>query len=401
MYLYKRLLPYIMICALFSILLFASCAKKDKPTDPSNSIPSAPTNLLAEIISDTEIKLTWQDNSNNEKGIIIERRINMTESWSEIQDLNANYTYHNDTGLISIGLYYYRVMAYNDYGSSNYSNVICVKNYSVPQLILIPNGEFQMGDNYNEGYSDDTPVHNVYLDDYYIGQYEISNNQYCSFLNGMKSVVEVKPTYIFYLYYNKPVNLIEFSSSKIFWNGNHFYIEANYDNHPVIGLNFKAVIVYCNWLSEREGLDKAYDSDFKLDVLKNGYRLPTEAEWEKAARGGLVNKRYPWGDSIDSSKANYGLNNSGTTEVGIYPANNYGLYDMAGNASEWCNDWYDSSYYNVSPYNNPIGPSSGVYKVMRGGTWYNIIDLLKCSARLDYDLTSSSSGSGFRIVRNK
>ncbi|MEI8049710.1 MAG: formylglycine-generating enzyme family protein, partial [Bacteroidota bacterium] len=287
--------------------------------------------------------------------------------------------------------------------------------------VLIPGGEFQMGDHY--GFvdpahpSDEIPVHTVRLDSVYMGTYLITNQQYCDYLNSAKSkgLIEVRNKRVYPVgdtiaYYLTNQYLSYYSIS---WNGTSFSVADFRANHPVVGVQWDGAVAYCNWLSQQNGLSTSYtSSNGNCDFTKNGYRLPTEAEWEFAGRGGKYSPYYifPWGnDTLNHSIANWPGSGdpyeSGsypwTTPVGFYDgklklkttynwpgsqtsyqttdgANAYGLYDMCGNVWQFINDWYETNYYTVSPYLNPPGPTTGSTMPdgkpchgMRGGNWWS------------------------------
>jgi formylglycine-generating enzyme required for sulfatase activity len=291
---------------------------------------------------------------------------------------------------------------------------------SFPEMVTIPAGEFLMGDHY--GYvdpnhpSDEIPIHTVRLSAYSMGRYDVTVEQYCDFLNSAlaQGLIQVSNGIVYLAGGSDPLFLTRQADpySRIGYGGGTFSVLDNRGDHPVTSVLWHGAAAYCNWLSDRVGLDKCYNpATWECDFSKNGYRLPTEAEWEYAARGGQFNPYYvyPWGNTMDSTKAN--IPNSGdpfetgplpwTTPVGFYSGqvhqksdfswpgsqvsystsdggNSFGLYDMAGNVWQWCNDWYGQNYYAASPGDDPTGPATGTpmpdgkpYRVLRGGNWYN------------------------------
>ena len=245
------------------------------------------------------------------------------------------------------------------------------------QMVLIPAGEFQMGSTH--GSLDEKPAHTVHLDAFYIDKYEVTNIQFKAFVNAnpqwQKDNIPPKFHDGYYL---------------ADWVGNDYPIGKN--NHPVVYVSWYAAMAYAKWAEKR---------------------LPTEAEWEKAARGGLIGKKYPWGDKIDSTNANYydGTDKE-VTPVASFPANGYGLYDMAGNVREWCLDTYNENFYKSSPRENPIAGAESVDyvlknfldskngQVIRGGSWFDDAQLLHISNRNWRKPTATNPNEGFRCVKS-
>ncbi|MFH1898882.1 MAG: formylglycine-generating enzyme family protein [Patescibacteria group bacterium] len=240
------------------------------------------------------------------------------------------------------------------------------------EMVLIPAGEFTMG---STKYGDERPVQKVYVDAFYIDKYEITNAEYEKFDSVHKSE---KDKY------------------------------SNGDDNPVVYVSWWDAIKYCNWRSGKEGLEPCYNENTgECDFTKSGYRLPTETEWEKAARG-TDGRKYPWGneepDAGGRHRANYSASGDGyqyLSPVGSYESGKspYGVYNMAGNVWEWCNDWYGKDYYKNSPYKNPKGPGSGEFRVLRGGSWFHHADDLRTAYRYKNYLNVMGSFYGFRCVR--
>jgi iron(II)-dependent oxidoreductase len=192
------------------------------------------------------------------------------------------------------------------------------------EMVLIPGGEFVMGKD-DEGVCG--PAHKVYIDSFYMDKHEVTNAQYLEFCTQTGRALPE------------------------FWGMKQFRSGPDFPNHPVTGISWSDAKAYAEWA---------------------GKRLPTEAEWEYAARGGLADMSYPHGDELDSAQANYTLADlEGTVAVGSFPPNGYGLHDMAGNVWEWVADYYDGEYYRKSPLENPAGPEDGKFKVIRGGGWHS------------------------------
>ncbi len=247
--------------------------------------------------------------------------------------------------------------------------------HTLGDVILIPAGEFQMGGSDSSAEIDEHPVHTVHVDAFYIDKYEVTNAQY-------KKFIDANPQW------QKGSILRKYHNDKYlkFWRENNY--PPGRENHPVVYVSWYAAMAYAKW---------------------TGKRLPTEAEWEKAARGGLVSAKYSWGDDIDPTMANYGGEFGDAKPVGSYPPNNYGLYDMTGNVMEWCLDAYDEGFYNHSPPRNPIAGrklSDTVNnfltvsnpRVVRSGCWYNVPMHVRVADRYATSPDDASKGRGFRCA---
>ncbi|HEV8442659.1 MAG TPA: SUMF1/EgtB/PvdO family nonheme iron enzyme [Steroidobacteraceae bacterium] len=246
--------------------------------------------------------------------------------------------------------------------------------------VFVPAGAFEMGDRKGDGLARERPAHRVDLSAFYIGKYEITNREWKKFRD---DAGYDDPKFW-------PGGRIVPRDQVPYWTqpNNHGGGTPGSDDYPVIGVNWDAATAYCAWLSARTG---------------KHYRLPTEAEWEKAARG-TDGRRYPWGNDIDRLVANYvGAQKFDTVQpVGFYKdgASPYGAFDMAGNVLEWCQDWYDRDYYAVSPGKNPQGPATGAYRVVRGGSFFvEEMDLRTTARSAAWPSFLGHRMIGFRPVR--
>jgi len=252
------------------------------------------------------------------------------------------------------------------------------------QIARIPAGEFLMGS--DDADKDERPVHPVFLDEYFIARRTVTNADYARFVHatGYRAVaVRELPALVSPEFRDMFRELAE----RYAWTNGE--APDGLENHPITLVQHVDALEYCHWLAS---------------VTDKPIRLPTEAEWEKAARAGFETKRYPWGDDIDPSRANFLTDPSmkmkrGTRPVGSYPSNGYGLYDMAGNVWQWVADWYDAEYYAVSEYRNPQGPPSGRFRCVRGGSWVNDdVSFLRCAHRHEVPADTYAYSIGFRIA---
>ena len=239
------------------------------------------------------------------------------------------------------------------------------------EMILIPAGEFIMGSPEGVGNDDEHPQHSVYLDDFLIGKYEVTNNQYVEFLNAVGRNDD-----------GAGHEFVNMDIASIRLKNEEYKVLKGWEDDPVIGISWYGSIAYAEW---------------------EGGRLPTEAEWEKAARG-EDGREWPWGSSWDIEKCNSlesGLQRS--IAVGSYPmgASPYGVHDMAGNVYEWLADWYQDDYYESSPQQNPKGPESGAFRVLRGGSSAEVA--AKCRPSTRFGQRPDDGGDsdfGFRIAKD-
>jgi sulfatase modifying factor 1 len=222
--------------------------------------------------------------------------------------------------------------------------------------VIIPGGSFFMG--CKQGQENERPCHQVWVDRFIIGRFPVTNRDFKAFLEA--TAISPPPFY-----------------------ANSMFAHSE---QPVVGVNWDEAVAYCRWLSDQNGAE---------------FRLPTEAEWERAARGGREGALYPWGDEPPSAQLFVGCDpeTGGPARVGVNEPNGFGLYDMSENVHEWCADFYDYNYYRYSPERNPRGPSSGPRRVSRGGSWRHRIKFSRCAARSSLPPSFQYSDYGFRIAQ--
>lgn len=221
-------------------------------------------------------------------------------------------------------------------------------------MIPIPSGWFLMG--CEAGQDNEKPVHRVWVDEFLLAATQVPNAEYGRFLSESRS------------------------ATPPFWSDPNF----RHPQQPVVGVSWFEAEHYCKWLSERTG---------------RHFRLPTEAEWERAARGGGEGEMYPWGDSPPQSLPDYaGRWQNGPEPVGQGEPNRYGLCNMCDNVHEWCSDWFSPDFYSMSPDRNPRGPATGERRASRGGSWRHHIKMSRCAARSSIPPAFQYADYGFRVA---
>ena len=225
-----------------------------------------------------------------------------------------------------------------------------------PVLVSIPAGWFSMGSEL--GQENEGPVHRVWIDEFRLARCQVTNTEYKSFLQATQTPVPP------------------------FWNDPNF----NHPQQPVVAVTWFQAIDYCEWLSRMTG---------------RHYRLPTEAEWERAARGGVEGQQFSWGNDPPESRAGYASRwKAGPEPVAQSEPNAFGLYDICENVHEWCSDWHQADYYAASPERNPRGPDSGTRRASRGGSWRHHIKVSRCAARSSIPPEFQYADYGFRVAAN-
>ena len=293
-------------------------------------------------------------------------------------------------------------------------NVIIEKKtsaVSTNNMIKLPGGKFLMGTNDEEGFPEDGegPVREITLDPFYIDETTVTNFQFAEFIKATGYITEAERygwSFVFYGLLSEEDQKRDYQVAAptpwwyavpgAQWNhpeGKDSHINERKD-HPVVHVSWHDAQAYCQWI---------------------GKRLPTEAEWEYAARGGLIQKKFPWGDELTPGgehrcniwQGNFPDYNSledgflGTAPAKSFKPNNFGLYNMAGNVWEWCNDWFSSDFHKAGPRKNPAGPLNGESKIMRGGSFlchHSYCNRYRVAARSSNTADSSTSNLGFRCV---
>lgn len=390
--------PVIIIATIAILIMLSACPIINRPPREPKLI--SPTN--GSEIQGTAATLQWSCEE-PDGDYPLRYDIYLGENANLLTKINSQYNIASYTvNALEMGVtYYWRVIAYDNKGSSRNGPVwsFKTKDLLISPMIFVEKGSFTMGDTWGDGGSNEKPTHKVtFTYDFYIGKYETTFNEYDAFCEATGR--------------SKPDD----------WGWGR-------GQRPVIEVSWWDAIAYCNWLSEESGLPVAYriegevnegqmldaNGNVTTDITKVlGYRLPTEAEWEYAARGGKHNSPYKYSGSDNVGDVAWYWRNSGdkyltgdwdwdtimenncrTHEVGLKLSNALGIYDMSGNVWEWCSDWW--SDYTETPKTNPYN-NSGSSQIGRGGGFYELATYVRVAYRGGAPTGTSFSG-GFRICR--
>jgi len=376
----KQFLSFVLLGIIISIstILFNSCEKSEEEsnTEPTCSITNPSSGTEIEKGETVTISVEAEDEDGNLK------EVRFYVDGSGVGSASSfPYSYEWETGSVEEGNHTIKAKAIDEKQASSEDevqiNVIISGGDVNLELVEVSGGTFEMGctSEQNNCQSNETPVHTVTVDGFKISKYEITNQQYADFMNEIGANSDGSYDGTEYLDMDE-------SDCQVNYTGGEFVPESGKENHPVIEVNWYGAKAFCEYY---------------------GGRLPTEAEWEFAARGGnsATTTLYAGSDNIDDV-AWYSGNCSSTQEVGTKSPNELGIYDMSGNVWEWCNDWYGSDYYSNSPQDNPQGPSSGSRRVLRGGCWFYGAVLCRVAFRVGNDpVYSDYYYYGFRFSQGQ
>jgi formylglycine-generating enzyme len=384
----KKLIVLFIATALTG-MIFWSCSDGENTTEPTNkaptcSIASPSDNATFAIGSQITVSVAADDSDGN----IFEVRFYIDDVQKE-SDQNSPYSFILNTDTLNAGTHTIKAVAEDTDGAEASSKINIILNPG--EMVFVHGGTFEMGDRLGDGSSYELPLHSVTVSDFFMGANEVTQEEWSQYM-----------------------------PPKV-WNP-----MGTGDTYPAYYSSWYEVIKYCNLRSMNEGLTPCYmingseypeawgpvptstDTIWNAAICNwnaNGYRLPTEAEWEYAARGGihnLDNFRYS-GCNLETDLTNYAwyfFNTvSYTHPVGTKLPNQLGLYDMSGNAWEWCWDWYSNSYYSTSPGKNPRGPDTGTSRIRRGGYWSGMSSDCRVSYRGSFPPDYDFGYIGFRLVR--
>jgi formylglycine-generating enzyme required for sulfatase activity len=392
-------------------ILLASCGDIDlrnilvqtvENAKNNETSPAAPSGLGVTMLSVSMLHLTWTDNSSNETGFKIERSPNGTTNWTLVKDAAANTTSWDDSGLSAGTAYYYRIMATNAVGDSAYSNSCSVANTNILIAVAAAGDSFNMGDD-TFGPNPPTGRSETISTNYNMSKYEITNAEFAQFI--------ADGGYSTQSYWTTNGWTQKTSGA---WIQPGYWIDSNFNsaNQPVVGVSWYEAVAFCNWRSVKEGLTPAYNSSGQASLSANGYRLPTEVEWEYAAAKGASGQGeriYAYASTWDWNKVV--CNTTKTADVGSKSTAGdtpQGLADMCGNVWEWCSDNYQDDISITATtdryYLDPSGPpydTTSLNFMFRGGSWYDTYGYnFSCAFRYFYGFPiSRGSVIGFRVVR--